>query len=93
MRSQSKPQAGSADLAVRTRGRIMRRIIPYLMFSYLLAYLDRANLGVAKRQMQTDLHLTDAVIGFGAGIFFLGYFLLEVPGAILVDIWRSRKCL
>lgn len=68
-----------------------RRLVPYLMLAYLLAYLDRANVGIAKLQMQTDLHLTDAVIGFGAGIFFLGYFVLEIPGALLVERWSARK--
>ena len=58
---------------VRTRKHVTRRLIPYLMFIYLLAYLDRANVGVAKLQMQRDLNFSDAVIGFGAGIFFLGY--------------------
>lgn len=88
------PTASAAvqpDVAVRTRARVTRRLIPYLMLAYLLAYLDRANVGVAKLQMQADLHLTDAVIGFGAGIFFLGYFLLEIPGALLVERWSARK--
>ncbi|HEX7361735.1 MAG TPA: MFS transporter [Bryobacteraceae bacterium] len=82
-----------SEIAVRTRARITRRLIPFLMFAYLLAYLDRANLSIAKLQMQTDLHLTDAVIGFGAGIFFLGYFVLEIPGALLVERWSARKWL
>src|SRR5436190_19916748 len=65
--------------AVRTRRHVTRRLIPYLMFIYLLAYLDRANVGIAKLQMQKDLNFSDAVIGFGAGIFFLGYLLLDIP--------------
>jgi ACS family tartrate transporter-like MFS transporter len=91
--AQPKPQTGAAAFAICTRSRVTRRVIPYLMLAYLLAYLDRANLGVAKLQMQADLHLTDAIIGFGAGIFFLGYFLLEVPGALLVERWSARKWL
>jgi ACS family tartrate transporter-like MFS transporter len=87
----SKPEVRQTDVAVRTRARIMRRLIPYLMLAYLLAYLDRANLSIAKLQMQSDLHLTDAIIGFGAGIFFLGYFVLEIPGALLVERWSARK--
>ena len=63
------------------------------MFGYLLAYLDRANLSIAKLQMQRDLGFTDSVIGFGAGIFFVGYFLLEVPGTLLVERWSARKWL
>ncbi len=84
---------GPALLADRARRRITRRLLPFLMLIYLLAYLDRANLSVAKLQMQHDLHFTDAVIGFGAGIFFLGYFLLEVPGTLLVERWSARKWL
>jgi ACS family tartrate transporter-like MFS transporter len=79
------------DVSVRARRRITRRLIPYLMFVYLLAYLDRANLGVAKLQMQGDMGFNDAVIGFGAGIFFLGYLLLDIPGSLIVERWSARK--
>jgi MFS transporter, ACS family, tartrate transporter len=81
------------DIAERTRRRVTRRIMPFLVLVYLTAYIDRANLGIAKLQMQSALHLTDAVIGFGAGIFFAGYFLLEVPGTLLVERWSARKWL
>ena len=79
------------DVSVRTRKRVTRRLIPYLMFIYLLAYLDRANLGVAKLQMEGDMGFNDAVIGFGAGIFFLGFLLLDIPGSLLVERWSARK--
>src|ERR1700729_326475 len=78
-------------LADRTRIRVTRRLIPYLMSIYLLAYLDRANVGVAKLQMQKDLNFSDEVIGFGAGIFFLGYLLLDIPGSLIVERWSARK--
>ena len=55
------------ELAVRTRKRVTRRLVPYLMFIYMLAYLDRANVGVAKLRMQADMGFNDSVIGFGAG--------------------------
>jgi MFS transporter, ACS family, tartrate transporter len=61
------------------------------MFIYVLAYLDRANVGVAKLQMQRDLNFSDTVIGFGAGIFFLGYLLLDIPGSLIVERWSARK--
>src|SRR5580658_2130950 len=80
-----------AMLSDRTRIRVTRRLIPYLMFIYVLAYLDRANVGVAKLQMQQDLNFSDAVIGFGAGIFFLGYLLLDIPGSLIVERWSARK--
>lgn len=79
------------DVAARTRNRVTRRLIPYLMFLYLLAYLDRANVSVAKLQMQADLGFNDAVIGFGAGIFFLGYLLMDIPASLLVERWSARK--
>src|SRR6185437_5688347 len=79
-----------ADLAARTRSRVTRRLIPFLMFLYLLAYIDRANLGVAKLHMQSDLGFNDAVIGFGAGIFYLGYLLLDLPGSLIVERWSAR---
>src|SRR5580692_6797241 len=79
------------DLPIRTRKHVTRRLIPFLMFIYLLAYLDRANLSVAKLQMQADLGFSDAVIGFGAGIFFLGYLLMNVPASLLVERWSARK--
>ncbi len=55
------------------------RLIPFLFLCYVFAYVDRVNVGFAKLQMQSDLGLSDAVYGMGAGIFFLGYFLFEIP--------------
>jgi MFS transporter, ACS family, tartrate transporter len=78
-------------LPLRTRRRVTGRLIPYLMFIYLLAYLDRANVGVAKIGMQGELGFSDTVIGFGAGIFFLGYLLLDLPGSLIVERWSARK--
>jgi ACS family tartrate transporter-like MFS transporter len=84
--------AARADLiAERTRRRVTRRLLPYLLLLYLIAYIDRTNIGVAKLQMQGELQFTDAIVGFGAGIFFLGYFLLEIPGTLIVERWSARK--
>lgn len=85
--------APSVELAVAesTRRRVSRRLVPYLTFIYLLSYLDRANLSVAKLQMQLDLHFTDAAIGLGAGIFFLGFLLLDIPGSLIVERFGARK--
>ncbi len=55
------------------------RVIPFLFLCYVFAYVDRVNVGFAKLQMQGDLGISDAVYGAGAGIFFLGYFLFEIP--------------
>jgi ACS family tartrate transporter-like MFS transporter len=86
-------RALAPDIAERTRRRVTRRLMPFLVLVYLTAYIDRANVGIAKLQMQSELHLTDAVIGFGAGIFFAGYFLLELPGTLIVERWSARKWL
>lgn len=79
------------DLPLRTRTRVTRRLIPYLMLLYLMAYVDRANIGVAKLGMQADTGFSDAVIGFGAGIFFLGFLVLNFPASMLVERWSARK--
>ena len=54
----------------------MRRLMPYLFVLFVIAYLDRVNVGYAALQMKGDLSFTDEILGFGAGIFFWGYFLL-----------------
>ena len=85
------PEQSPAPVGVRARRRIMRRILPYLFLLYTVAYLDRVNLGYAALQMTRDLRFSPEVYGFGAGIFFIGYFLLEVPGSILVERWSARR--
>jgi D-galactonate transporter len=71
--------------------RITMRLLPYLFFSYILAYIDRVNVGFAKLQMQQDLGMTDAVYGLGAGIFFIGYFLFEVPANLIMQRIGARR--
>lgn len=75
--------------------RVTRRLIPLLFVSYIVAYLDRVNIGFAKLQMAESLALSDAVYGFGAGVFFLGYFLFEVPSNLMLErvgarVWIAR---
>jgi ACS family tartrate transporter-like MFS transporter len=77
-------------LAESTRRKVTRRILPFFFVLYVVAYLDRANVSFAKISMSADLHFSEAVYGFGAGVFFLGYFLLEIPGALLVERWSAR---
>ena len=67
-----------------------RRLIPFLLVLYFLAFIDRTNVGIAKLGMQRELGFSDEVIGFGAGIFFVGYMLLEVPGTLIVERWSAR---
>ena len=69
----------------------MRRLMPYLFTLFVIAYLDRVNVSYANLQMKGELSFTDEVLGFGAGIFFWGYFLLEIPGSILVEKWSARR--
>ena len=67
------------------------RLMPLLFASYIAAYLDRVNIGFAKLQMQSALQLSDSVYGLGAGVFFIGYFLLEVPSNIALHRFGARK--
>lgn len=78
-------------LAVTTRRRVNRRLMPFLFLLFIVAFLDRANVGFAGLQMNHDLGFSDAVFGFGGGIFFVGYFLLEIPGTLMVEVWSARK--
>jgi ACS family tartrate transporter-like MFS transporter len=79
------------DLGSRTVRRITRRLIPFLFLLYLVAYLDRVNVSFAALEMTRELGMSHEAFGFGAGIFFFGYFLLEIPGALLVETWSARK--
>ncbi|OTP67675.1 MFS transporter [Caballeronia sordidicola] len=71
--------------------RISWRILPFLLSCYVLAYLDRVNISFAKLQMQQQLGMSDAVYGLGAGVFFLGYMLFEVPSNLLLARVGARK--
>ena len=71
------------------------RLIPFLFLCYVVAYLDRVNVGFAKLQMLNDLQFSETVYGLGAGIFFIGYFLFEVPSNVILHrtgarIWIAR---
>jgi len=79
-----------SPVAHRARRRIMGHILPYLFLLYIIAFLDRVNVGYAVLEMTKDLGFTAEVYGFGAGIFFIGYFLLEIPGSLLVELWSAR---
>lgn len=69
----------------------MWRLMPYLIVLYVIAYLDRVNVSYAALDMSADLGFTATTYGFGAGIFFVGYFLLEVPGAVIAQRWGVRR--
>ena len=87
--------AGNAEFAKATFDKVAGRLIPFLFVCYIVAFLDRVNVGFAKLQMATDLHFSDAIYGFGAGIFFIGYFIFEVPSNVILErvgarLWIAR---
>jgi D-galactonate transporter len=89
------PQISSTSNNDSTYRKIAWRILPILFICYIVAYIDRVNVGFARLQMMGDLKFTDEVYGLGAGIFFLGYFLFEVPSNILLHrvgarVWICR---
>jgi sugar phosphate permease len=71
--------------------RVALRLLPFLFLLYVVAFLDRMNVGAAALQMPLDLGFSEQVLGLGAGIFFLGYFLLQIPGALAAERWSARK--
>jgi len=82
-----------SEVAARARRRIARRLLPFVFVLYIANYLDRANLAYAALEMSHDLRLSDRVFGVGAGIFFIGYLGLQIPGALFVERWSARKWL
>jgi len=84
--------AGVAEPLTRARKKAYFRLIPLLFLSYVVAYIDRVNIAFAKLTMSKDMPAFDTeVIAMGAGLFFLGYFLLEIPGTLIVERWSARK--
>ncbi|MDB5306223.1 MAG: ttuB [Gemmataceae bacterium] len=81
----------SDGVARSARRKVALRVLPLLLLMYVISYLDRVNAGFAKLQMQKDLEFSDQVFGWGFGLFFVGYLLLEIPGALLVEHWSARK--
>ena len=85
----------SAELETRVLRKITLRIVPFVMLLYFIAFIDRVNIGFAALTMNKDLGFSPTVFGFGAGIFFLGYFLFEVPSNLVLNkvgarIWIAR---
>ncbi len=78
------------EIETRTIRKVMWRLMPFLVVCYFVAYLDRVNVGFAKLQMNAALGLSEAAYGFGAGLFFIAYFLLEVPSNLALDKFGAR---
>src|SRR6266850_7012879 len=95
MQPSAHPAAEVASTSPINPGAIRRkvawRVLPLVFLLYIVAYLDRANVGFAKLAMSDDLKFSDEVFGLGFGIFFIGYLILEIPGALLVERWSARK--
>src|SRR5450759_2544593 len=82
--------AATSDMEAIYR-KIAGRVLPFLTLLFVVAWLDRVNVGFAKLQMLQDLGLSDAVFGVGAGIFYVGYLLFEVPSNLLLERIGARK--
>jgi MFS transporter, ACS family, tartrate transporter len=86
------PQShGLSPIASKTVRRIGVRLLPFLFLLYIIAFLDRVNVSFAGLEMTRDLSFGDRVFGLGAGIFFVGYVVFEIPGALLVERWSARQ--
>jgi len=89
------PNVTSINASHALYSKVAWRIMPIVLLSYIIAYLDRVNIGFAKLQMMGDLKFSDGVYGFGAGIFFLGYFFFEIPSNLILHkvgarVWICR---
>jgi ACS family tartrate transporter-like MFS transporter len=84
------PSTAELALEKATMARVARRLLPMLIACYFVAYLDRVNVGFAGLTMNTDLGFSSAVFGFGGGIFFLGYFIFEVPSNVILERVGAR---
>jgi ACS family tartrate transporter-like MFS transporter len=71
--------------------RVIRRLVPFIFICYVVAYIDRVNIGFAAADLQKDLGLSDSAYGLGAGLFFLGYFLFEIPSNLILERVGARR--
>jgi D-galactonate transporter len=83
--------SAAGDPATALYSKLNWRLLPFLVTCYMFAYLDRVNVGFAKLQMQTDLGFSDAAYGVGAGIFFIGYVLFELPSNLMLPRVGARR--
>ena len=81
----------ASEVGIRARRRIATRMLPFVFLLYVVAYIDRVNVSFATLKMSADLDFGDRVYGLGVGIFYVGYILLEIPGAIIAERWSPRK--
>src|SRR3954469_19509150 len=86
-----QPRAEDSELHARTMRKVAVRLIPVLLGLYIVAYLDRVNVTFAQDKLESDLGFSGAVYGFGAGVFFIAYFFLEVPSNLALHKFGARK--
>ncbi|NBR10419.1 MAG: MFS transporter, partial [Opitutaceae bacterium] len=89
------PLTNSSPELDRATAKASRRLVPFLLLMYVLSFLDRANIGFAQQSFQFDTGLSNTAYAFGAGLFFIGYALCEVPSNLIMRavgarIWMSR---
>ncbi len=87
--------ADTSDLGRETISRVIRRLIPFIFICYVIAYIDRVNIGFAGPDLQKDLGFSDSIFGLGGGLFFLGYCLFEIPSNLMLErvgarLWIAR---
>jgi ACS family tartrate transporter-like MFS transporter len=87
----SRATVPALDVSGPARRHIAVRLLPFLFILYIVNYLDRTNLAYAALGMSRDLGFSDRVFGLGAGIFFISYLALQIPGALLVELWSARR--
>jgi ACS family tartrate transporter-like MFS transporter len=94
LRASSAPQsAADVKLADHTRHQIALRLLPFLFILYITNYLDRTSVAYAAIGMSRTLGFSDRVFGLGAGIFFVSYVALQIPGALMIERWSARRCI
>lgn len=83
----------TGDVSDRSYNKVSWRLVPFLLVCYVFNYIDRINIGIAQLQFKQDLGFSDAVYGLGAGLFFVGFLLFEVPSNLLLVRVGARKTL
>lgn len=83
--------SANTDVARAARYRVALRLLPFVFLIYVVNYIDRVNVSFANLRMSADLGFSDRVYGLGVGMFYITYFLFEIPGALIVERWSARK--
>ena len=86
----ARPQPAAGDRQSLLNARIFRRLMPLLVLSYVISFIDRTNIALAKSHIEVDLGISAAAYGLGAGLFFLSYALLEVPSNLIMHRVGAR---